>query len=375
MNEQFVAAIEAIYEAAPDPSRWPHALDLVGHRFGDNNVNLFWQRDDDSRGVIPSTEFSQDFSVEYARAWWQHDIRAIRGVERAYFVPGDAVTDRDLVTEEEMTSHPFFTQFLARYGMKWLAATWISPDPHIPVALIVNRAASKPAFSDEELAVLSKLGVHAERALRLSMRLLDAELSSAGLAAAFEQFDVGVFFLDSLGRVVFSNAAAQCHIGDGFVVENERLKAAFAPDRNVFKEAVSSTLRGNVMDMTSDPRPILIRRANSARPLSAYILPLRSSYEPALEQFLMRAKAIVLVVDPQPAQPADPAMVRDILGLTLSEARLASLIGTGLSPRKAAERLQISEETARTVLKRIFSKVGVSRQSELSALISKLLLR
>jgi hypothetical protein len=35
MNEQFVAAVEAIYEAAPDPGRWPHALDLIGHRFGD----------------------------------------------------------------------------------------------------------------------------------------------------------------------------------------------------------------------------------------------------------------------------------------------------------------------------------------------------
>jgi DNA-binding CsgD family transcriptional regulator len=137
---------------------------------------------------------------------------------------------------------------------------------------------------------------------------------------------------------------------------------------------LSAMLRGSVMDATGDPRPVLIRRANSARPLSAYILPLRSSHEAAIEQFLMRAKAIVLVVDPQPAQPPDPAMVRDILGLTLSEARLASLIGTGISPRNAAERLQISEGTARVVLKRIFAKLGVSRQGELCALITRLLL-
>jgi DNA-binding CsgD family transcriptional regulator len=71
----------------------------------------------------------------------------------------------------------------------------------------------------------------------------------------------------------------------------------------------------------------------------------------------------------------DPALVRDVLGLTLGEARLAALVGSGLSPRESAEKLGIAEETARSVLKRVFSKTGVSRQSELVALPTKLVLR
>jgi DNA-binding CsgD family transcriptional regulator len=43
-----------------------------------------------------------------------------------------------------------------------------------------------------------------------------------------------------------------------------------------------------------------------------------------------------------------------------------------LSPKEAAEKLGIAEETARSVLKRVFSKVGVSRQSELAVLIARL---
>jgi len=50
-------------------------------------------------------------------------------------------------------------------------------------------------------------------------------------------------------------------------------------------------------------------------------------------------------------------------------------VGAGLPPKEAAERLGIAEETARTVLKRVFSKVGVSRQSELVAVLAKLVLR
>lgn len=73
--------------------------------------------------------------------------------------------------------------------------------------------------------------------------------------------------------------------------------------------------------------------------------------------------------------PADPALVRDLLGLTLAEARLTALVGVGLAPREASQRLGITEETARTTLKRVFQKTGVTRQSELSALLARMAVR
>jgi DNA-binding CsgD family transcriptional regulator len=59
----------------------------------------------------------------------------------------------------------------------------------------------------------------------------------------------------------------------------------------------------------------------------------------------------------------------------LGEARVASLVGSGVRPREVAARLGIAEETVRTVLKRVFVKAGVSRQSELAALMTRLVLR
>ena len=54
---------------------------------------------------------------------------------------------------------------------------------------------------------------------------------------------------------------------------------------------------------------------------------------------------------------------------------MAALVASGSAPREAAEQLGIAEQTARTALKRVFSKVGVSRQSELAALLTKLVPR
>jgi DNA-binding CsgD family transcriptional regulator len=118
-----------------------------------------------------------------------------------------------------------------------------------------------------------------------------------------------------------------------------------------------------------------VRRLTSEKPLAVYVLPVTAAADPMLAQFLTRSRAMVLVVDSAPNAPADPTIVRDLLGLTLGEARVAALVGAGSPPRNAAKTLGISEETARTVLKRVFQKVGVSRQGDLAALLTKLVLR
>ncbi|MFN5405698.1 helix-turn-helix transcriptional regulator, partial [Bradyrhizobium sp.] len=87
------------------------------------------------------------------------------------------------------------------------------------------------------------------------------------------------------------------------------------------------------------------------------------------------ARTMVLAIQQKLDEPADPAVVRDVLGLTLGEARVAALVGAGLPPRDAANRLGIAEDTARNVLKRVFQKVGISRQSELVGLLARLVLR
>ena len=68
-------------------------------------------------------------------------------------------------------------------------------------------------------------------------------------------------------------------------------------------------------------------------------------------------------------------LVQRTFALAPAEARVAALIGGGLSPRRAAEKLGISEGNVRTTLKRVFEKMGVSRQSELAVLFTKLSLR
>jgi DNA-binding CsgD family transcriptional regulator len=160
-------------------------------------------------------------------------------------------------------------------------------------------------------------------------------------------------------------------LGDTLYLSQGRLRIRGVAKNAGLDEAIAHAIRATPPDLRVDPKPILVQ--SDDRRLAIYLLPV---FQPAIaQQFLTHTSAFVLVIEQKLDEPADPAIVRDLFGLTLGEARIAAIIGAGLTPKDAAERLGIAEDTARTVLKRVFSKVGVSRQSELTAMLAKMVLR
>ncbi len=371
-HERLIAAIEAIYAAAADPSRWPSALEIVTKCFDDVGAILIYGRDDGSFGVIESPSI-REVSAEYALHWSDRDIRAIRARERGYFFKRDIITDRDLLTPEEMETDPFYSDFLRRHGLKYFAAATVSPDPHIEVALSVQRAIGRPGYTEDELKVLEQLAPHVETSLRLSIHLMDAQAMNSGMGTAMARIGIGVFALDSMGRVVSSNAASQALLGDGLNIVNDRLVLANPAASGEAMAAIRNALDDDRIILAQETKPILVHRQHASRPLALYVLPIPA--KSSGNSFLIRARAIVLLMNPTADGVPDPTLIRDVLGVTLGEARIAALVGSGLSPKDAAERLGIAEETARSVLKRVFSKVGVSRQSELAAMMARLVIK
>ena len=85
------------------------------------------------------------------------------------------------------------------------------------------------------------------------------------------------------------------------------------------------------------------------------------------------AMAVATLWEP-PLQPPDDlvAALRDSFGLTQSEARIAALVGLGISLADSASRLRITTGTARNYFKAAQAKIGVSRQAELVYLVGSM---
>lgn len=84
------------------------------------------------------------------------------------------------------------------------------------------------------------------------------------------------------------------------------------------------------------------------------------------------AGALMLVVDPDMASPRTEAETFRLLDLTATEAKIASILGIGSSPEATAQMLGLSVGTVRNHIKRIFSKLDISRQGELVDLAGRL---
>ena len=57
-SDGFVEAVEAIYETAAAPSRWPHALQKIADCYGDVGTVLMYRRDNGSLGSIVSPKLA-----------------------------------------------------------------------------------------------------------------------------------------------------------------------------------------------------------------------------------------------------------------------------------------------------------------------------
>jgi DNA-binding CsgD family transcriptional regulator/PAS domain-containing protein len=364
MIENFSRAVDAIYEAALEPNSWPLAMQAIADCFGDVGAVMGWRRGDGGFWTIASPSLAA-VQKDYDEKWRWQDIRAMRFAEHSFLSGSGGMTDLDVMSGEEIASLPFYTEFLASYGLCWSAVSFFVPDPEIAAGLGVLRAKGKPPYSREELNLLEKIGRHLERSLRLSMRLFEAETCTLGMRDVLNRLGIGVVALDRNFGVVFANPVAQ---RGGLVVCDGDAGTSMLTlkARQRIERALTTQANGG----DGMPAKVFLEQGDGGSPLTLHVLPVTEG-SAAAHDLLTRARILVLVLDSRGDAPPDPALVRDVLSLTLGEARVAALVGSGLSPKSAAEKLGIAESTTRTVLKRVFAKTGVSRQSELVALFGK----
>lgn len=176
-------------------------------------------------------------------------------------------------------------------------------------------------------------------------------LGRLGLAAILTTAD---------GQVCRANAAGEHALGDGVAVTNGRLRV---------HGSVRALLQSAIANAAADARPsvpIALPRDGGRRPL------LTRAFSLDCAPGAGAGVAVLVLFDPEDRQPTRSEAGFRLLGLTEAQARIAAMIGWGLSPREAAHCLGRSEATVRTTLGNAYIRLQISRQSELSLLAVRL---
>ena len=112
---------------------------------------------------------------------------------------------------------------------------------------------------------------------------------------------------------------------------------------------------------------LAVQRSSGKRPLTLLVRPVEGSPQ----QDVGGPRILIFILDPEfPVETAE-AELRQLYGLTSTEASLANLLMEGKTLDDCCDVLGIRRSTARTHLQHLFEKVGVQRQSELVSVLLK----
>lgn len=193
-------------------------------------------------------------------------------------------------------------------------------------------------------------------------RLTQALGKGALLEAAIDRLKLGVILSDRTRRVWFCNREARrmASVGDAFGLQSKRVVAR---DRSE-DERLARLVHRAAPPATDDELPsggaMVLSRQDGGPGLQIVVCPLPTSLDRD-----DRGSAI-FIADSTAPSAIDGDVVRALLGVTSTEARVALAYCDGLSPAEIGDRLGLTKETVRWYLKQVYSKTGVNGQRELA---------
>jgi DNA-binding CsgD family transcriptional regulator len=192
-----------------------------------------------------------------------------------------------------------------------------------------------------------------------------------GFAAILARSDAALAVLDGLpfGIIVINGDGVALLVSrraeqilaqrDGLVTHGGKLAASRPADTARLRRMIARTWR-----LADGPGPHASDGFQLARPsgrnsLVIRIVPLKPKI----------AALAVLVCDPETRTQVDQSLLHQVYRLTRTEARLVIALAQGERLEGAAQTLGVTLGTGRTYLKRVFHKMGVSRQVDLMRLV------
>ena len=366
MLEQFSATIEKLYAAAADAALWEEALRAVEDYTGSTGAVLnFVPKTDDAAPVCLAGSFSQDDCAEYAHNYMWRCPRIAFGQSH----PDVQIHfDSMILSESEMDRDPTYEWF-GKHGLRYYVAGWIGETSSHRAYMSLQRSRRQGHIDVEQVHQFSLVVNHMARALSLAAKLGTLERRETLNGALIDALPQAIFVLDENGRVIFSNRGAEriLRLGEAVGLVDKKLQCRCSRDQARLEQAIQSAIAPTDLE----PRGgwARIHTASGQKKFVALVAPLIpceilfASLEP---------QALLIITDPTETTFGDGRALHDLFDLTPAEARLASALSAGHSIESTAALLSITQATARSALKSVFRKTGLTRQQDLVRMLTSL---
>jgi DNA-binding CsgD family transcriptional regulator/PAS domain-containing protein len=272
------------------------------------------------------------------------------------------------MSEAAFIATPFYQNWVAPQGLRdGCVVKFVHTRDRVGAMAAITRA-DRDIISADERHFLALLAPHVRRAALIGDLLDHHRVETQMFRSSLDGLRTPVLLVDADGDIVYENGAASDlltsgpirRIGKAIGTANVMVDAGLAAA--IAKATTNHTEIGNhgiglPVSGPGDP------------PAVAYVLPLAAS---GLRAAFNPAVAAIFVSTTITGLPSPQEALATIYDLTPAEARVLVQVGSGQSTAAVAVQFNLSENTIKTHLARVFGKTGTSRQPELVNIVAHL---
>lgn len=260
----------------------------------------------------------------------------------------EPVSAFDFIDEQEYVESRFYKEWCAPQGYHDLIGAVIAKQPRSVGSLSATRGKEKGRFEANDRKFIGLIAPHVRRAVTISGLLDGRRVERNALAGIIDQLATAVVLVERSGKVVRVNPAGEQLCAEGTVKQSRdgMLRLGDHEANKMLHAALTSGAAEPVLiPMTDQSGATMIAAILAAEPgsgLFAVLINRQDRELPAIGKHLAR-----------------------LFGLTPREVAVLMPLLEGKTIEEASAMLGIAEATTRTHLKRLLSKTGTNRQSEL----------
>lgn len=348
--------ILAIYHSVQEQEPWRVCLELLVEYFKVTNATFVLRPSTVlDLGYLVCVPSNASTELEYRSVWYKLDPFLELPPEQVLLVADVMGEDEWLVCQ---FNHDFLRHLMVSDSRRIMGVN-ITTRAGTVSRLRLHRTQDLPPFTSEEKGRLAVLVPHIKQAMTLAAQVNRNESEREIYEEGLDRLNIGVIVLDEQYQLLRANPVA-CNMlngGDGVRLAERQLEGCTPADTRELRRLLASAHEypGTVTAMS-------LSRPPGRRKLAAVVRSI-----PLVEESEARAQPAyaIFLRDPDALAIAAQDIARQLFDFTPAEANLAIELVNGLSVDEAAEKLGIRRNTVRAHLRAIFSKAGVTRQSEL----------
>jgi DNA-binding CsgD family transcriptional regulator len=229
------------------------------------------------------------------------------------------------------------------------------------IYLEIMRSRSQASYSLEERRFIESLLPHLQRALHCNNHLWRLAITQEML----DHLSCGVLAVDSDRRLLFANKLARKELDqqNGLMVRSGELCTSAPANDNRLKLLISDAATATHAKDRGTAGALTIRRGGRLLPMWLVAMPLSRPLRKVVGQ--ENEVALLFVGTPEHSGKILETALSKLYRLTPRERKLVQMILEGYTVIDAATELGISINTARTHMKRIYTKTRTERQTDL----------